>query len=59
MIITPGLFVGALVFYAVVYRKFTDINRLVQRGVLSKKGNAKYYAPWRNLAITHFKSLYF
>lgn len=57
-LITPGFFVGLLFFYAFVYRKVTDVSRLIQRGVLTKQESAKYYAPWRDLAITHFKSLY-
>jgi len=56
-IILPELFVISLFIYAFVYRKFTDITRLIDRNVIPRQGSGKYYAPWSMISITYFKGL--
>jgi|GEM_PF-2005884 len=57
-VISPELFVISLFIYAFVYRKFTDITRLIDRNVIPRQGSGKYYAPWSMISITYFKGLY-
>ena len=56
--ISPEIFCGLLAIYLFIYRKFTDIFRLIQIGILDKKDRLKYMLPWQSISLKYFKQLY-
>jgi len=57
--ISAQAFVIFLCIYIFIYRKFTDIYRLIQINALTKEDSLKYYLPWRVISAKFFKPLYF
>ena len=55
-LINGTIFVVLLVFYALIYRTYTDGKRLADKNIIPKKDIWKFIIPGRRLE--HFKELY-
>lgn len=55
-LINGTLFVGLLIFYALIYRTYTDGKKLADKNIIAKKDIWKMIIPGNRLA--HFKELY-
>jgi hypothetical protein len=55
-LINGTLFVGQIVFYALVYRTYTDGKRLADKNIIPKKDIWKFIIPGKRLE--YFKELY-
>ncbi|MDG4951538.1 hypothetical protein NLM59_11450 [Weeksellaceae bacterium KMM 9724] len=55
-LINGTLFVGLIIFYALIYRTYTDGKRLADKNIIAKKDIWKMIIPGNRLE--HFKELY-
>ncbi|MFA7275139.1 MAG: hypothetical protein WC044_14810 [Crocinitomicaceae bacterium] len=55
-LIHPTLSIGLLLFYALIYRTFTDGKKLVEKQIIRKKEIWKMIIP--GYRIQHFRELY-
>ncbi|MGY0393287.1 hypothetical protein ACW5R3_12100 [Bizionia sp. KMM 8389] len=55
-LINGVLFVGLIIFYALIYRTYTDGKRLADKNIIEKKDIWKMIIPGNRLV--HFKELY-
>jgi hypothetical protein len=55
-LINGTLFIGLILFYALIYRTYTDGKRLADKNIIEKKDIWKMIIPGNRLE--HFKELY-
>jgi hypothetical protein len=55
-LINGTLFVGLIIFYALIYRTYTDGKRLADKNIIAKKDIWKMIIPGNR--FEHFKELY-